>query len=86
MSSDFIVLTIVLALAFLYNVCFVVMLVKRPKTFWKFFDSMHHAPLVMHDNTGYEGMVFCLPFVTLVVFGCMLCFVLYGWLRVLVEG
>lgn len=57
-------------LSFLFNLWLAVALFVRPMSFWKVYDWQRNARPDLHDDTTYEGFVFFLPFIMLVVFGC----------------
>lgn len=83
MPIDFSLFTVFFGLGFLFNLWLVVALFVRPKSFWKVYDWQRNARPDLRDDTAYEGLIFFLPFIMLVVFGCGFCFMLYGWTQVL---
>ena len=74
-----------LCLGFLFTGWLVVTLFVRPEVFWRFFDQARDSRPYLRDDNAWQGMVFFLPFLMFLVFGCALCVVGFGFLQSLVQ-
>jgi hypothetical protein len=72
-------------LGFLFTGWLVVTLFARPEVFWRFFDQARDSRSYLRDDNTWQGMVFFLPFLLFLAFGCALCVTGLGFLQSLVQ-
>ena len=83
MSTEPIFLTLAMLLGFLLNAWLVWSLFTRPESFWKWHDRGVEARPDLRGQDIYKGWLFFAPFMMLLVFGCRLCWLSYGWASVI---
>lgn len=73
MTSEGYTVLVILCMGTLFFGWLVAMLFVRPEVFWRFFDHARDSRPYFRDDDAYQGMIFFLPLLLFLVFGCGLC-------------